>query len=341
MSAPAEKDPLSALIEEKGILLADGATGTTLFEMGLVSGEAPELWNEQLPSNIAKLHRGFVEAGSDIILTNSFGATHCRLKLHNAQDRVHRLNRIAAEIAREEADRSGRRMIVAGSVGPTGELLFPLGALTYEQAVEAFVEQMEGLKDGGADVMWIETMSSAEEIRAAAEAAIAVGMPYVFTASFDTAGRTMMGLLPSDIHGVTLGLQRAPLAVGANCGVGASDLLASVLDMTKADSAAVVVAKANCGIPVVRGDKVEYTGTPELMSRYACLAADAGATIIGGCCGTTCEHVTAMRRALDERVPGNRPALEEVTASIGPLVNKAATSDADMPRRERKGRRSA
>src|SRR5688572_9162790 len=131
-------NPIDALLAEKGILLADGATGTNLFNMGLASGEAPELWNESAPEKISALHRNFVEAGADIILTNSFGGTRHRLKLHDAQDRVHELNRKAAEIARSVADAAGRKVIVAGSVGPTGELLQPLGAMTYDEAVAAF-----------------------------------------------------------------------------------------------------------------------------------------------------------------------------------------------------------
>ena len=211
---------LSDLLAEKKILVADGATGTSLFAMGLEAGEAPELWNEAKPENITKLHQDFVDAGADIILTNSFGGTRHRLKLHHAQDRVHELNEKAAAIARAVADKADRKVIVAGSVGPTGELLIPLGAMSYEDAVNAFEEQIEGLKAGGADVAWIETMSSPDEIRAAAEAAVKVGMPYVYTGSFDTAGKTMMGLAPKDIHGVApisakARSQSAPIAASA------------------------------------------------------------------------------------------------------------------------------
>jgi len=136
-------NPIDALLAEKGVLLADGATGTNLFAMGLEAGEAPELLNETAPATIATLHQNFVDAGADIILTNSFGGTRHRLKLHHAQDRVRELNKRAAEIARSVADKAGRKVIVAGSVGPTGELLVPLGALTYEDAVDAFAEQIE------------------------------------------------------------------------------------------------------------------------------------------------------------------------------------------------------
>ena len=334
-------NPLSALLAEKGVLLADGATGTRLFDMGLTSGDAPEIWNETNPERIRKLHRDFVDAGSDIILTNSFGGTRHRLKLHNAQDRTHELNRLAAMLAREIADAASRKVIVAGSVGPTGELLVPLGALTYDEAVDAFAEQMAGLKEGGVDVLWIETMSSPDEIRAAAEAAIASGLPYIFTASFDTAGKTMMGLAPKDIHKVPEDLPVKPLAVGANCGVGASDLLSSILDMSASDPEAIIVAKANCGIPVVKGDKVEYSGTPELMANYTHLAIDAGARIIGGCCGTDCDHLTQMRKAIDTHAVGERPQLDEIVARIGPMVNATSAANDAAPKRERRGRRRA
>ncbi|MEM7068119.1 MAG: betaine--homocysteine S-methyltransferase [Pseudomonadota bacterium] len=335
-------NPLSDLISEKGVLLADGATGTNLFEMGLEAGGAPELWNEDLPDNIRKLHQDFVDAGSDIILTNSFGGTRHRLKLHDAQDRVHELNVKAALIAREIADNANRKVIVAGSVGPTGELLAPLGSLTYEDCVEAFAEQMEGLKAGGADVLWVETMSSPDEIKAAAEAAAKVGMEYVVTASFDTAGRTMMGLMPEDFHGVVEQDQK-PLAVGANCGVGASDLLSTILDMTKANPDALVVAKANCGIPQIKGDTVEYTGTPELMHEYTKLAIDAGATIIGGCCGTSCDHLAHMRHAIDIHAKRDRPELSVIEEVIGPMVNKPAAANDTQGGggRSRRRRRSA
>lgn len=333
---------LKDLLKEKPVLLADGATGTTLFDMGLTSGDSPEFWNADKPDNIRTLHQGFVDAGSDIILTNTFGGTRHRLKLHNAQDRVFELNEKGARLAREVADAAPRKVIVAGSVGPTGELLVPLGALTREEAREAFIEQMEGLKAGGADVIWIETMSSADEIGAAVDAAIAIGMPYVVTASFDTAGKTMMGLAPAALPELFDGVAQPPEGVGANCGVGASDLLSSVLDMTAAAPGAVVIAKANCGIPVVKGDKVEYTGTPELMGDYACLAADAGARIIGGCCGTSCVHLKAMREALDTHLAEGlspRPDIDTIQQRIGPMQNTTSAQNDGAPKRERKGRR--
>jgi 5-methyltetrahydrofolate--homocysteine methyltransferase len=334
---------LAELLADKTCLLADGATGTTLFAMGLTSGDSPEFWNDTKPENIAALHQGFVDAGSDIILTNTFGGTRHRLKLHNAQDRVFELNEKGAQIARQVADNSGRRVIVAGSVGPTGELLVPLGALTKDEAETAFHEQMEGLKSGGADVIWIETMSAIDEIEAAAAAARRIGLPYVVTASFDTAGKTMMGLAPSGLNKLFADADKKPEAIGANCGVGASDLLSSILDMTAADPNAIVVAKANCGIPVIQGENVVYTGTPELMYDYTCMAMDAGARIIGGCCGTSCDHLKSMRQAMDDHLAegiAEKPTVEDIIAKIGSMKNAtSAANDAQAPR-ERRGRRT-
>ena len=311
---------LAKRLAEVRHLLADGATGTNLFEMGLVSGEAPELWLDSHPGRIASLHRSFVDAGADIILTNSFGGNARRLMLHDMQARTRQLNTRAAEIAREVVDKAGRRVVIAGSVGPTGDLFVPLGVLTEAEAVAVFVEQIEGLKAGGADVIWIETMSAVEEMRAAANAAATVGMPYTLTASFDTAGRTMMGLTPAAFVAFTETLDAKPLAIGSNCGVGASDLVFSVLGMTDAQPSCPVIAKANAGIPVFHGEHIHYSGTPELMADYVALSALAGARIIGGCCGTSPAHLAAMRRALDQLEDGPRPDIDSIVAKLGKLV---------------------
>ena len=312
------------LLSGRDWLLADGATGTNLFDMGLTSGDAPELWNETHPDRIRRLHQMFVDAGADIVLTNSFGGTRRRLALHGLDGRVHELNKLAAENAGAVADAADRRVIVAGSVGPTGDLFAPLGAMTPEWAEEVFSEQIEGLKAGGADVIWIETMSALEEMRAAARAAAKAGMPYTVTASFDTAGNTMMGVRPEVMAREVSAFAPHPHGFGCNCGVGASDLLCSVLAMTEAEPDALVIAKANCGIPQVGAEGVTYTGTPQIMAHYATLALDAGAKIIGGCCGTRPEHLLAMRRALEGHRRGERPTLERIVAAIGPLVSPPA-----------------
>jgi len=331
---------LHDLLVDKPVLLADGATGTNYFEMGLEAGDPPEAWNLEHRDRVAELHRQFVEAGADIVLTNTFGGNARRLKLHNLDGKVHELNAAAARIAREVADAAGRPVVVAGSVGPTGDLFVPLGELTRDEAVHVFKAQMQGLADGGADVIWIETMSAREEIEAAAEAAIALGLPYVFTCSFDTAGRTMMGLEPSALPGIAAHEAKPPVAIGANCGVGASDMLVSILGVTQADPERIVVAKANCGIPVIRGDEVVYTGTPELMADFAGLAIDAGARIVGGCCGTTPGHLAQMRAAIDDHEKGARPDRATIERLIGPLAAPPAEPSAEDGGGRRRRRRS-
>ena len=326
---------LANLLAEKHVLLADGATGTSYFKAGLASGEPPEFWTVERPDEVARLHQRFVDAGADIILTNTFGCNPHRLKLHNAQDRTYELARRAAELARGVAERAVRPIVVAGSVGPTGELFEPLGALTQEAAFESFATQLKGLRDGGADVAWIETMSAPQEANAAADAAISVGLPYVITYSFDTAGRTMMGLMPRGIAATVAGLAVPPVAVGANCGVGAPDILVSLTDMR--DAPFPLVMKGNCGVPHFEGTEAVYSGTPELMANYARLAIDGGARIIGGCCGTTPEHVAAMRASIDAHERGERPTLDAIVAKVGPLRNSVPTENQHRtPRRVRR-----
>ena len=334
-------DPLSRLLSERDWLMADGATGTNLFAMGLEAGEPPEFWNEDHPDRIRALHQGFVEAGSDIILTNSFGGTSYRLKLHNAQDRAYALNKRAAELAREIADAAGRTVIVAGSIGPTGEILEPVGTISIAEATAAFEEQGRGLLDGGADVLWAETISSPEEIEAVSQAAANLGAPFCGTLSFDTAGRTMMGVTSSSYAEMQAGLPAKPIAFGANCGTGAPDLLRTVLGFTEAAPDATVISKANAGIPKYVDGIIEYDGTPELMADYARLARDAGARIIGGCCGTKPEHLVAMRAAMEAHVPGERPSLDAIRVRVGEFSSEGdGTGDqSGAPKRERRGRR--
>lgn len=330
---------LSELLATGKIILADGATGTNYFELGLTSGEPPEFWLDSHPERVAGLHRQFVDAGADIILTNTFGANRHRLKLHNAQARTYELAKKAAAIAREVADSCSRPVVVAGSVGPTGELFEPLGALTHEEAVDTFEEQIRGLKDGGADVAWIETMSAIEEVRAAAQASINVGFPYTATCSFDTAGRTMMGLKPDGLAAVFADLAIQPIAMGANCGVGASDILVTALEMgsTASNAKIPLIIKGNCGIPRFEGIEIKYSGTPELMSLYAGMAMDAGVTIVGGCCGTSPQHLASMRHAIDNHAAQSRPTIELIVEKIGPLTNKPPTDNDPNRRKSRRG----
>jgi 5-methyltetrahydrofolate--homocysteine methyltransferase len=333
------------LLQTRPWLLADGATGTNLFAAGLMSGDAPELWNvdPENEENIFALNKSFVDAGSDIVLTNSFGGNRYRLKLHGAQDRVAELNEAAARIARRAADAAGRPVVVAGSIGPTGEIMEPVGTLSQADATQAFAEQAIALAAGGADVLWIETISSVEELTAAVAGAGQAGLPIVCTLSFDTNGRTMMGVTPAAVAQLMATLTPRPAAYGANCGTGASELVTALLSMKEAAAADdVLIAKSNCGIPRYEDGQIVYSGTPELMADYARLALDAGARIIGGCCGTTPEHVRAMRASLESYAGGETPKLEAIVARLGEISAGSAALGGGEPlgeRPERGGRR--
>ncbi|MEZ5845307.1 MAG: betaine--homocysteine S-methyltransferase [Geminicoccaceae bacterium] len=329
---------LQDLLENERVLLADGGMGTALFRRGLETGDCPELWNIDHPDRVADVHREFVEAGSDIILTNSFGGNAMRLKLHAAQDRVAELNAAAARIARSVADMAGRTVLVAGSMGPTGEILEPVGSLSIGDATAAFADQAIALKQGGADLLWCETLSSAEEMEAAIAGASRAGLPVVCTMSFDTNGRTMMGLTPDAALAHTRTLASPPVAFGANCGIGPAQLLGSILGMGRlAHAGDILVAKGNCGIPEYRDGHIHYSGTPDIMATYAVMARDAGAAIIGGCCGTGGVHLAAMRKALDTMPKGPLPGIDAIEAQLGAITTP--TDAAESHKRDRDGRR--
>jgi len=333
---------LSEILSEKEIVLADGATGTNLFNMGLKAGDAPELLNTSNPKTIRTLYESAVNAGSDLFLTNTFGANGARLKLHNAQKRVHELNRVGAELGRDIVDQMGHKVIVAGSVGPTGELMKPLGDLTHSLAVEIVHEQVDSLQQGGADISLLETISAQEEFLAAAEAFALANAPWVETMSFDTAGRTMMGLTPKDMIKMIDNLANRPTAYGANCGVGSSDLLRTILSFKEHDNDSPLVAKGNAGIPKFICENIVYDGTPDLMADYADLARNAGARIIGGCCGTGQEHLKKMRESIDTRPKGHPPSLEEIAAKLGAFSSTSDTGKKETAKTlsgRRKGRK--
>lgn len=289
------------LLAEKAVVVADGAMGTTLFDLGLESGDSPERLNVEQPEMIARVHRDFVKAGADLILTNTFGGNRRRLSLHRMEDRVKEFNRAGVAIAKRVAAEAGRPVAVAASVGPTGDLFEPLGLLSHDEGVEVFSEQMESVVDAGADVLWIETLSAWEEIAAATEAAGAFSTPHAVTLSFDTNGRTMMGLRPSDFGRwwTELPPHRRPVALGANCGTGLQEALTAAAAIKEAAPPAPVVVKSNCGIPVFHQGRLTYPDGPDRMDDYARRALEAGCRIIGTCCGSTPPHIQAIRAAAD------------------------------------------
>lgn len=337
MSTEARID-LQALLDERGVLVADGAMGTALFEFGLQSGGCPELLNIEQPDLIAKVHTGYIEAGADIVLTNTFGGTRARLALHGLQDRVAELNGAAVAIAREAASAAGRDVVVAGSIGPTGELFAPIGPLSHADGVAFFSEQVESLVEAGVDVLWIETISSFEELSAAVEAASGRGLPVVTTLSFDTNGHTMMGVSPA-AFGEWWTSEGAPaVALGANCGVGPSDVVQAASQISAVAPDVIVVAKGNCGIPLYKDEALTYPSGPEDMAAYTELAVRAGARIVGACCGSGFDHIAAIRSTVDAGIEGSRPTVEEIGDRLG-KVN--GVPDRAAPSRRRRNRRTA
>ena len=289
---------LNEFLADRDVLLIDGAMGTELFARGLSSGGAPELWNVEHPDRVRAVHEDYIAAGSDIVLTNSFGGTGFRLALHHLDDRVVELNKAAATVAREAAGAAEQRVLVAGSMGPTGELLEPMGSMTPKTCAAAFAEQAEGLDAGGADLLWIETMSHLDEVKSAVAGARSVSeLPICVTLSFDTAGRTMMGVSGDDV--VRELAECGVSAVGANCGNNLADTEAAMAEMRKANPDIILISKANAGMPEWHGADLHYSGSPEVMAAHAHRQREAGVQVIGACCGSSPKHLAMMRQVLD------------------------------------------
>ncbi len=290
------------LLENRGYVITDGAMGTVLFAAGLEQGDPPELWNIKHPERVAAVHQAYLEAGSQVILTNTFGGSRLRLALHNAEQQVQAANKSAAEILRVVADQSGKDIIVAGDIGPTGEVLAPYGEMAFQDAKDAFNEQAAALIAGGVDVIWIETMSDLEEVRAAVEGTREVSgdIPIVTTMTFDTHGRTMMGVTPEQAFETLSGYGAA--ALGGNCGNGPEEIIEVVTKMRAIDQGTILVAKANAGIPELVQGKAVYRASPETMADYAIQSYQAGARLIGACCGSTPDHISAINQALSNHL---------------------------------------
>lgn len=322
------------LLETRGRLVADGGMGTSLFELGLQAGSTPELWNVEHPDRVAKVHAGFIEAGSDIVLTNTFGGTRARLDLDKLGNRLVELNEAGVAVARRAAAESDREILVAGSVGPTGQLFEPLGELDHERGVQLFSEQIVALASAGADIIWIETISSTEELAAAVEAAAGSGLPIVSTLSFDTHGKTMMGLPPAALAAWWGDSEYEPTAFGANCGVGPADVVVAANELRAADGSTAIVAKANCGVPQMIDGTLWYPSSSDDMSSYAELALDAGANILGACCGSIPEHIAQIRQVVDTYERNDSLDMSRVAERLG-----GAAPVASGRTRERRSRR--
>ena len=289
-----------AMLDRGGPIVADGAMGTMLFANGLQFGDPPEVWNLAHPDVIRRIQRAYIEAGSQIVLTNTFGGNRARLRLSGHGDRVDELNRTAAILLRAEVDAAGGHALVAGDIGPSGEIVEPLGTLAYDEAVDIFREQAASLVAGGVDLIWIETMSDLMEIKAAIEGVrrAAPGIALVATMTFDTRGHTMMGVTPEEaVESLTAW---GADAVGGNCGNGPDELIPVIAKMHAAAPDVVLVAKSNAGMPELVDMRAVYRADPETMAAQVVAMRDAGATIVGGCCGSTPDHLRAIAAAVAE-----------------------------------------
>jgi 5-methyltetrahydrofolate--homocysteine methyltransferase len=288
------RTPILEKLASGAVLIADGATGTMLQMAGLPTGRPGEAWVLERPEEILALHHAYLDAGSRLILTATFGGTRVRLQRAGLQARVPEINRRAAELARQAA---GDDVYVGGDIGPTGEMMAPLGSLSYEQAVEAFAEQAEALAAGGVDCICVETMSALDEGRAAVEGARqATDLPIFCTFSFDTRGRTSMGVTPALAAEAVAGLGAA--AVGANCGHAPEDVLEILPQIRQAAPGVFLIAKPNAGIPRLVKRQVVYDAGPDRMAELARQYVALGASVVGACCGSSPEHIAAMRQAL-------------------------------------------
>jgi 5-methyltetrahydrofolate--homocysteine methyltransferase len=287
-----------ALLADDRPVLADGAMGTMLFSAGLQFGDPPEAWNVSNSEVVRRIHRGYLDAGSRIVMTNTFGGNRLRLRLHGLDPRVSELNRTAAILLRAEVDAAGGHALVAGDIGPTGEIMAPLGTLDEEEAVDVFAEQAAALIAGGVDLIWIETMSHLSEIGAAIRGArrASAAIPIIATMTFDTRGFTMMGVSPEQAARSLI--EAGADAIGGNCGNGPDELLPVIEKMHAVAPDAILVAKSNAGMPELIDMRAVYRAEPSTMADAAHGFQAAGARIIGACCGSSPAHLAAMAEAL-------------------------------------------
>ena len=289
--------PLNALLSESPHVVFDGAMGTMLQAAGLDAGQASESWNLDRPDDVKAIHRAYLDAGAKVITTNTFGGSRPRLELQDLGDQVEALKLAGARLAKEAASEYGA--LVAGDLGPTGELLEPMGTLTPDRAQDYFAEQLRGLVEGGADLILVETMSDLAEVEAAVRASqeVAPQVPVVVTLSFDTHLRTMMGVSPAQAIETLAPLGVA--AIGANCGRGPDEMEAIMAQMAAVrPDGLLLIAQSNAGLPQLVGDHFEYDADPERMAAHALALKEIGVDLIGACCGSTPTHVRAMHEAL-------------------------------------------
>lgn len=286
-------------LREKEILVSDGAWGTYLQEKGLRPGECPELWNLTNREVVLGIAGGYCEEGIDLVQTNSFGGTRFKLQHYGLEERVVELNKAAAEISRQAA---GQDVIVLGSMGPTGKILLA-GEVTEIELYDAFAKQAIALESGGADAVCIETMSDTEEalcaIRAVKEnTRLEIVSTFTFERTKQGEYRTMMGISPQEMAAALMD-EGVPI-IGANCGNGIQEMIPIVRQIRQFDRQVPILIHANAGTPILQGGETRFRESPEEMAKWVPELIEAGANIVGGCCGTTKAHIRAIRQAVED-----------------------------------------
>lgn len=295
------------VLQGDSIVVGDGAMGTMLHSMGVSLSQSFDEFNISRSEMVSDVHRAYVDAGANLIETNTFGANRLKLDSYGLGSRTRDINLAGARLARECA---GTRALIAGSVGPTGKLLHPLGQMTFDEVYEAFKEQISALCEGGVDLMIIETIQDLREMKAAIIAAQGVtDLPIICQMSFAQEGRTMMGTNPGTAAVVLEGMK--PALIGTNCGTGPQDMLDVVRGMSPMSGLG-ITAQPNAGLPRFYEGRLMYLSTPEYMAGFARLFVEAGAVLVGGCCGTTPDHIRALAAAVAGMKRTERRATESV-----------------------------